>query len=158
MAFEKFRILSDGQEIIAAVRRKYMNKLDHVVPEEILVINAYGKGGNFLARIGNVVGQFKLLFDEKYKDILYVIIMNKDKLRDLCGNSKNKALYRKLQVALIFHELFHIHPKRPGTLRGHTVHDFTEVLKILGISIWSWKGDVPDILASKKKKKKKGRK
>ena len=69
--------------------------------------------------------------------------INRDLIMDKVGGDKKK--YKRLRTCVVFHELFHINPKKSGFLRGHNVQDFLAALKISGIGVWDYH-NIPDIL------------
>ena len=139
------KVWKKGNLIVKALCDKYQKHFSHINPEWVIVLNTYGVGKRkYLARIRNIPPELKLLFGEKYENVLYVMELNKDCMYDKVGGDMKR--YKLLRNIVMFHELFHIHPLKIGNMRTHTVMDFVEVLKKVGLATWTNDKKLPDIL------------
>lgn len=134
-----------SEKAIAKICKIYPEHFAGINPKTIVVLNMEGgRRQKFIAQIRPISKLVRFFMDPKYDEKIYVITVNCDAIRSRVEDDKKK--YVRFRNAVLFHELFHIDQANAGKLLPHNVYDFTQVLKILGITLWENKDKIPNIL------------
>lgn len=137
----KFRINESYRPIAAALIKKYP-ELKHIAVESILFVEdteslKKNKGQIVFAQIGTI--------PEKWGDIVYQISGQPfDYLLEIF--KINTAMMSREQIiALVYHELRHI--GIDGSIKGHDIEDWTNMVEKLGLDWANTKGSIPNLLS-----------
>lgn len=138
----KFRINESYRPIAAALIKKYP-ELKHIAVESILFVEDMesakkNKGQIVFAQISTI--------PKKWSDIVYQATGQPfDYLLEVYKISTG-MMSREQIIALIYHELRHI--ATDGSLKGHDIEDWTNMVEKLGVNWNVTKGFIPDLLAA----------
>jgi len=137
----KFRINESYRPIAQALVKKY-EELKHIAIDSILFVEdtesaKKNKGQIVFAQISAI--------PEKWSDIVY---QTSGQLFDYLMEIYRINIMQMSQeqvIALIYHELRHI--GTDGSLKGHDIEDWTNMVEKLGADWNSTRGSIPDLLA-----------
>ena len=137
----KFLINESYRPIAQTLVKKY-EELKHIAVDSILFVEdtesvKKAKGQIIFAQISTI--------PEKWSDIVYQTSGQPfDYLLEIF--KINTAMMSREQiVALIYHELRHI--GTDGSIKGHDIEDWTNMVEKLGLDWANTKGSIPDLLA-----------
>lgn len=137
----KYRINESYRSIAAALIKKYP-ELKHIAVESILFVEdteslKKNKGQTVFAQISSI--------PEKWSDIVYQTSGQPfDYLMDIY-KFNIMQMSREQIIALVYHELRHI--AIDGSLKGHDIEDWTNMIEKLGVDWNVTQGVIPDLLA-----------
>lgn len=136
----KYKISESYRPIARALIKKY-EKLKHIAVDSILFVEdtetiKKNKGQIVFAQISAI--------PEKWSDIVYQATGQPlDYLLEVF--KINTAMMSREQIiALIYHELRHI--SGDGSLKGHDIEDWTNMVEKLGLDWANTKGSIPNLL------------
>lgn len=137
----KFRINESYRPIAAALIEKYP-ELNHIAVESILFVEdtesaKKNKGQIVFAQISAI--------PEKWSDIVYQASGQPFEYLLEVFKINTAMMSREQIIALIYHELRHI--ATDGSLKGHDIEDWTNMVEKLGVNWNVTKGSIPDLLA-----------
>ena len=137
----KFRINESYRPIAAALIKKYP-ELKHIAVESILFVEDTESTKKNKSQI--VFAQISAI-PEKWSDIVYQATGQPfDYLLEIY-KFNIMQMSREQIIALVYHELRHI--ATDGSIKGHEIEDWTNMVEKLGLDWANTKGSIPDLLA-----------
>ncbi len=137
----KYKISESYRPIAAALIKKYP-ELKHIAVESILFVEdtestKKNKGQIMFAQISAI--------PEKWSDIVYQASGQPFEYLLEVFKINTAMMSREQVIALIYHELRHI--GKDGSIKGHDIEDWTNMVEKLGVDWNVTQGVIPDLLA-----------
>ena len=137
----KFLINESYRPIAAALIKKYP-ELNHIAADSILFVEdteslKKNKGQTVFAQIGTI--------PEKWSDIVYQTSGKPFEYLLEIFKINTAMMSREQIIALVYHELRHI--GTDGSIKGHDIEDWTNMVEKLGLDWANTKGSIPNLLS-----------
>ena len=137
----KFLINESYRPIAAALIKKYP-ELNHIAADSILFVEdteslKKNKGQTVFAQIGTI--------PEKWSDIVYQTSGQPFEYLLEIFKINTAMMSREQIIALVYHELRHI--GTDGSIKGHDIEDWTNMVEKLGLDWANTKGSIPNLLS-----------
>ena len=137
----KFRINESYRPIAAALIKKYP-ELKHIAVESILFVEdteslKRNKGQTVFAQISTI--------PEKWSNIVYQTSGQPFDYMMEIYKFNIMQMSREQIIALVYHELRHI--GKDGSIKGHDIEDWTNMVEKLGLDWANTKGSIPNLLS-----------
>lgn len=137
----KFLINESYRPIAAALIKKYP-ELNHIAADSILFVEdteslKKNKGQTVFAQISTI--------PEKWSDIVYQTSGQPFEYLLEIFKINTAMMSREQIIALVYHELRHI--GTDGSIKGHDIEDWTNMVEKLGLDWANTKGSIPNLLS-----------
>ena len=136
----KYFINEAYRPVAAALVKKY-KEISHIVVNEILFVE--DTEGTKKKQGRTIFAQISLI-PEKWDDVIYQLTGRRFGYMMEIYRTNIAMMSREQIYALIYHELRHI--GLDGTIKGHDIEDWTNMIEKLGADWANTKGSIPDLL------------